>query len=108
LNKINPQIFREYDIRGVVGKDLTEGIIELIGKAFGTYLRKDGRKKVSLGRDCRLSSPAFAKAMTHGINSTGVDVVDIGMVTTPMVYFSLFNLDVEGGVMITASHNPSE
>ena len=108
MNNINPQIFREYDIRGVVGKDLTEGIIELIGKAFGTYLRKDGRKKVSLGRDCRLSSPAFAKAMTHGINSTGVDVVDIGMVTTPMVYFSLFNLDVEGGVMITASHNPSE
>ena len=108
MSQINPQIFREYDIRGVVGKDLTEGIIELIGKAFGTYLRKDGRKKVSLGRDCRLSSPAFAKAMTHGINSTGVDVVDIGMVTTPMVYFSLINLDVEGGVMITASHNPSE
>ena len=108
MNKINPQIFREYDIRGVVGKDLTEGIIENIGKAYGTYLRKEGKKRVSLGRDCRLSSPAFAKAMTHGINSTGVDVVDIGMVTTPMIYFSLFNLDVGGGVMITASHNPSE
>jgi phosphomannomutase/phosphoglucomutase len=105
---INPQIFREYDIRGVVEKDLTEGVIELIGKAYGTYIRKKGRKRVSLGRDCRLSSPSFAQAMTHGINSTGVDVLDIGMVTTPMVYFSLFNLVVEGGVMITASHNPSE
>ncbi len=108
MNRINPQIFREYDIRGVVEKDLTEEIIEIIGKAYGTYLTKEGKKKVSLGRDCRLSSPSFAKAMTHGINSTGVDVVDIGMVTTPMLYFSLFNIDVEGGVMITASHNPSE
>ena len=106
--KINPQIFREYDIRGVVGKDITEEIIENIGKAYGTYMKKSGKKKVSLGRDCRLSSPAFAKAMANGINSTGVDVLDIGMVTTPMIYFSLFNLDVEGGVMITASHNPSE
>jgi len=108
LIKINPQIFREYDIRGVVGKDITEEIIENIGKAYGTYMKKSGKKKVSLGRDCRLSSPAFAKAMANGINSTGVDVLDIGMVTTPMIYFSLFNLDVEGGVMITASHNPSE
>ncbi len=108
MNGINPQIFREYDIRGVVGKDLTEGVIELIGKAYGTYMRKKGKKRVSLGRDCRLSSPSFAKAMTQGINSTGVHVLDIGMVSTPMVYFSLFNLDVEGGVIITASHNPSE
>jgi phosphomannomutase/phosphoglucomutase len=108
LNKVNPQIFREYDIRGLVEKDLTEEVIELIGKAYGTYMIKRGQKRVSLGRDCRLSSPNFAKAMARGINSTGVDVLDIGMVTTPMVYFSLFNLDVEGGVMITASHNPSE
>jgi phosphomannomutase / phosphoglucomutase len=108
LNQINPQIFREYDIRGVVGEDLNEGIIERIGKAYGTYVGKLGKKKVSLGRDCRVSSPAFVKAMSHGITSTGIDVIDIGMVTTPMLYFSLFNLDVEGGIMITASHNPSE
>lgn len=108
MNLINPQIFREYDIRGVVGEDLNEEIIERIGKAYGTYVRKLGKKKVSLGRDCRLSSPAFAKAISDGITSTGVNVIDIGMVTTPMVYFSLFNLDVDGGVMITASHNPSE
>jgi phosphomannomutase / phosphoglucomutase len=108
LIRINPQIFREYDIRGIVGDDLNEEIIERIGKAYGTYMRKGGKKRASLGRDCRLSSPSLAKAMSRGITSTGVDVVDIGMVTTPMVYFSLFNLYVDGGVMITASHNPSE
>ncbi len=106
--RINPQIFREYDIRGIVGDDLNEEIIERIGKAYGTYMRKGGKKRASLGRDCRLSSPSLAEAMSRGITSTGVDVVDIGMVTTPMIYFSLFNLDVDGGVMITASHNPSE
>jgi phosphomannomutase/phosphoglucomutase len=108
LNQINPQIFREYDIRGVVGEDLNEGIIERIGKAYGSYMRRMGKKRVSLGRDCRLSSPAFAGAISDGITSTGINVIDIGMVTTPMVYFSLFNLDIDGGVMITASHNPSE
>lgn len=105
---INPQIFREYDIRGIVEKDLTEEVVETIGKAYGTYIRKQGKKRVTLGRDCRPSSPAFAKAITRGINSTGVDVVDIGMVSTPILYFSLFNLDVDGGVMVTASHNPAE
>jgi phosphomannomutase/phosphoglucomutase len=108
LNQINPQIFREYDIRGVVGEDLNEEIVERIGKAYGSYMRRMGKKRVSLGRDCRLSSPAFAGAISDGITSTGINVIDIGMVTTPMVYFSLFNLDIDGGVMITASHNPSE
>ncbi|MGQ0793750.1 MAG: phosphomannomutase/phosphoglucomutase [Deltaproteobacteria bacterium] len=106
--KINSRIFREYDIRGVVDQDLDSDVIETIGRAFGTYLQRRGRRKVSLGRDCRLSSPQFAEAMSRGIRSTGVDVVDIGMVSTPMLYFSLFNLDVEGGAMITASHNPGE
>ena len=105
---INPQIFREYDIRGIVDKDLNEDVLERIGKAFGTYVKEAGAGVVSIGRDCRLSSPAYAKAMARGINSTGVDVIDIGMVSTPMLYFSLYNLDVGGGVMITASHNPGE
>ncbi|HVY56166.1 MAG TPA: phosphomannomutase, partial [Thermodesulfobacteriota bacterium] len=105
---INPEIFREYDIRGIVDKDLNEDVLECIGKAYGTYVKEAGAKVVSVGRDCRLSSPAYAKAMTRGINSTGVDVIDIGMVSTPMLYFSLYNLDVDGGVMITASHNPGE
>ena len=105
---INPQIFREYDIRGIVDKDLNEDVLERIGKAYGTYMKDFGAKVVSIGRDCRLSSPDYSKAMSRGINSTGIDVIDIGMVSTPMLYFSLYNLDVGGGVMITASHNPGE
>src|SRR3990167_4317298 len=105
---INPQIFREYDIRGIVDIDLNEDVLERIGRAYGTYIKDFGARVVSIGRDCRLSSPAYSKAMTRGINSTGVDVIDIGMVSTPMLYFSLYNLDVGGGVMITASHNPGE
>ena len=105
---INPQIFREYDIRGIVDDDLNADVLERIGKAYGTYMKDYGAKVVSIGRDCRLSSPEYAKAMSRGINSTGIDVIDIGMVSTPMLYFSLYNLDVGGGVMITASHNPGE
>ncbi len=105
---INPQIFREYDIRGIVDIDLNEDVLERIGRAYGTYIKDFGAGVVSIGRDCRLSSPDYSKAMTRGINSTGVDVIDIGMVSTPMLYFSLYNLDVGGGVMITASHNPGE
>lgn len=108
MSKINPEIFREYDIRGIVGGDIDQEVFETIGKAFGSFLKDRGSKTVSLGRDCRLSSPELAGAMTEGIISTGVNVVDIGMVSTPMLYFSLFNLEVEGGVMITASHNPGE
>lgn len=105
---INPQIFREYDIRGIVDDDLNADVLERIGKAYGTYMKDYGANVVSIGRDCRLSSPEYAKAMSRGINSTGIDVIDIGMVSTPMLYFSLYNLDVGGGVMITASHNPGE
>lgn len=105
---INPQIFREYDIRGIVDKDLNTAVFERIGRAYGTYIKDYGANTISIGRDCRLSSPEYAEAMTRGITSTGIDVIDIGMVTTPMLYFSLYNLDVGGGVMITASHNPGE
>jgi phosphomannomutase/phosphoglucomutase len=105
---INPRIFREYDIRGVVDEDIDEVVVETIGKAYGTYMRKLGKDTVAIGHDCRLSSPKLSEAMITGITSAGVNVVDLGMVTTPMVYFSLFNLPVHGGVVITASHNPSE
>ncbi|HEX9665013.1 MAG TPA: phosphomannomutase/phosphoglucomutase [Thermodesulfobacteriota bacterium] len=105
---INPRIFREYDIRGVVDEDIDEAVVETIGKAYGTYMKKIGKDGVTIGHDCRLSSPNLSEAMITGITSAGVNVVDLGMVTTPMVYFSLFNLDVHGGVIITASHNPSQ
>jgi len=105
---INPGIFREYDIRGIAGVDIDEEVFELIGKAYGTYMKKLGASSISMGRDCRVTSPELSQAVARGINSTGLDVLDIGMVSTPMLYFSLYNLDVDGGVMITASHNPGE
>jgi phosphomannomutase/phosphoglucomutase len=105
---INPFIFREYDIRGVVESDLDERVVELIGKAFATYLQRQGGKKVSVGGDIRLSTERFRTALIKGLISSGVDVVDIGVVPTPVQYFSLFKLAVDGGIMITGSHNPPE
>jgi len=105
---MDAKIFREYDIRGIVGDDLTEEVVNLVGKAFGTYIQKGGGKKIVVGRDVRLSSEMFDHALSRGILSTGCDVISIGEVPTPVVYFSMFNLPVEGGVVVTASHNPKE
>ena len=105
---INPQIFREYDVRGIVGRDLTPDAIELLGQGYGTYVARHGVRTISLGYDARLSSPEFCEAITRGIVSTGVNVIQVGLVATPVLYFSMFHLDVDGGVMITGSHNPPE
>ena len=108
---INPAIFREYDIRGVWGKDLTEDVAERIGRAFAVYLKNTLEKekvKVSIGRDVRLSSSFILKALSQGLLTSGIDIVDIGVCPTPAQYFSLFHLPIEGGVMITGSHNPPE
>jgi phosphomannomutase/phosphoglucomutase len=106
--QINPQIFREYDIRGVVDKDLTPDVIRRLGQGFGTHMAKLGLKKLAVGRDGRLSSKAFSEALIQGLMSTGCDVVDIGICPTPVYYFSLFHLNKEGGMMVTGSHNPPE
>jgi len=105
---INPNIFREYDIRGIAEKDLTNETIELIGKAFGTFLGRKGLKKFTVGRDVRLSSERIKNALIKGINATGCDVIDIGEVPTPVLYFSIVHLNAGGGVMVTGSHNPIE
>ena len=105
---INPQIFREYDIRGLVDVDLTQESTELIGKSIGTYIYRNGGKTLTVGYDMRASSTPFRDSLIRGINSTGCDVIDIGMVPTPVAYFSLHHLKPDGGVMITGSHNPSE
>jgi phosphomannomutase / phosphoglucomutase len=105
---MNPQIFREYDIRGVAGSDFDAADVERIGLAFGTYVRQQGGKRLAVGRDHRLSSESFAAALTAGLRATGCDIVDIGLVPTPLLYFSLFHLNTDGGCMITASHNPAE
>jgi phosphomannomutase/phosphoglucomutase len=105
---INPHIFREYDIRGIVDQDLTPRVVELLGRGIGTRLRRSGGNRIVLGRDNRLSSPLFREAMARGLVSTGCQVVDLGMVATPLLYFALHTLETDGGVMITGSHNPPE
>ncbi|MCG8566934.1 MAG: phosphomannomutase, partial [Desulfobacterales bacterium] len=105
---MNPGIFREYDIRGVAGVDFSEDDVKLIGRAYGTMLRGQGRKRLSVGRDCRETSEAYSRAFIEGILSTGCDVVDIGVCPTPVLYFSIQHLELEGGGMVTASHNPPE
>ena len=98
---INPQIFREYDIRGLVDQDLTRDSVERIGKSIGTYISRNGGKTITVGYDMRVSSIPFRDSLICGINSTGCDVIDIGMVPTPVAYFSLHHLKPDGGVMIT-------
>ena len=105
---INPHIFRQYDIRGVAGRDLTPEVAELVGKAVGTHLLRKGRKKMSVGRDCRLSSPALAAGVIKGFRAVGCDVLDLGLCTTPAQYFSLHTTDAQGGIMVTGSHNPPD
>ena len=101
-------IFREYDIRGVVGTDLTVELAEKIGRAYGSAAVRAGAKAVAVGRDGRTSAPAMREAILKSLTGCGLDVVDIGVCPTPLKYFSLFTLPVGGGVMITASHNPPE
>ncbi|MEW6001882.1 MAG: phosphomannomutase/phosphoglucomutase [Nitrospirota bacterium] len=111
MSVLNPAIFREYDIRGVWGRDLTEEVIEKIGRAFAVCLRKVlGKRdiKISIGRDIRLSSPLMFDSLSRGLLASGIDIVDIGVCPTPLQYFSLFHLPLDGGVMITGSHNPPE
>jgi phosphomannomutase/phosphoglucomutase len=107
-NSVNPAIFRAYDIRGIVGKDLDGDVAARIGKAYGTLAVKKGLRKVSVGRDGRLSSDELTEALIAGIASTGVDVINIGVCPTPLLYYSLFSLEVDGGIMVTGSHNPSD
>ena len=105
---MNPEIFREYDIRGIAGKDITEEDVLLIGKATGTYFQQHGCTKVTVGRDCRLTSESYRTKIIEGLVSTGCEVTDIGICTSPVLYYSIQHLNQEGGVMVTASHNPKE
>ncbi len=105
---INPQIFRQYDIRGVAKRDLTDEVVELLGKAFGVFVKESGAGKVIVGMDNRLSSSRLRDAMIKGLLSVGCDVIDIGLVVTPVLYYSRIHFGVNGGVMITGSHNPPD
>ncbi len=105
---MNPNIFREYDIRGIVGQDLTEETVAVLGKAVGTFFNKNGAKRIAIGFDARVSSPVFERLLTEGFNSSGCDAVLIGRVPTPVLYHTVFTKSVDGGVMITGSHNPPD
>jgi len=112
--EINPAIFREYDIRGIAGRDLTPEFAEHLGQAYAQYVagRKPvggrARLKISVGRDCRLSSDSYADAIIRGVTSGGIDVVNIGVCPSPLTYFSVHHFDLDGAIMITGSHNPAD
>jgi phosphomannomutase/phosphoglucomutase len=102
-------IFRQYDIRGIVGRDLTPDVARAVGRAFAVYAREKGmRGPVAVGRDNRPSGPELRDALVSGLTTAGYDVVDIGVVPTPLLYWALHNVDVIGGIQITGSHNPPE
>lgn len=110
---VDPSMFREYDIRGFVDQNFTEPVLDQIGKAFGTLLAASrggdrGPGTLAVGRDVRISSPRYARALIAGLRSTGAEVVDVGQVPTPLVYFAVNQLDTDGGAAVTASHNPPQ
>ena len=104
---LNPEIFRQYDIRGIAGQDMDEEDVETLGKGIGTYLQRKGNIYVAVGRDCRLTSDAYAERLMEGLTATGCRVVDIGLCPTPVSYFAIRHLETQGCVMVTASHNPA-
>lgn len=108
---INPSIFREYDIRGIAGKDLSAAFAEKLGQTYATWaLKKSGKKELtfSVGRDCRLTSDEYAEALINGLRKAGINVIRIGVCPSPLTYFSVFHYNLDGAVMITGSHNPAE
>jgi phosphomannomutase/phosphoglucomutase len=112
--QIRPSIFREYDIRGIAGRDLSPEFAECLGQAYAMYIAKRtpvaGRKRltVSVGRDCRLTGESYAEALVRGMRKGGLDVIRLDVCPTPLTYFSIFHLDLDGGIMVTGSHNPAD
>ncbi|MEA1881481.1 MAG: phosphomannomutase/phosphoglucomutase [Candidatus Marinimicrobia bacterium] len=105
---LNKYIFREYDIRGKVSDDFPPDVVERLGKGFGTFIKRGGGQEIALSGDVRLTTPSLIEQYKKGILSTGVDVINIGILPTPANYYSMFLLDVAGAVQITGSHNPPE
>ena len=105
---MNPAIFREYDIRGIADKDYDVDFARTLGRAYGTHAVEQGKKRVSVGRDCRLTSEKYATALRQGLVASGLEVLDLGVCPTPLMYFSLYHFDLDGGLQVTGSHNPPE
>lgn len=108
MRAIEPHVFRAYDIRGLVGADFDAEWVHRLGLACGTLFRAEGSGVAVIGRDCRESSPEYAAALVQGLAETGVSVIDVGMVPTPFVYYAVKHYATRAGIMVTASHNPSE
>jgi phosphomannomutase / phosphoglucomutase len=105
---MNPQVFREYDIRGVVERDFDDDFVRDLGRAYATILHRAGKQTITIGRDCRLSSDPLRDLLLEGLLPAGINVVDVGVVPTPLLYFSVLHWKMDGGVMITGSHNAAE
>lgn len=105
---MNPHVFRQYDIRGHAARDFGDDFVEALGRSLGTFFSKRGLQRIAVGRDCRLSSPRLYAALSGGLRRTGINVVDIGIGPTPLLYFAVHELDLDGGVQITGSHNPPD
>ena len=105
---MNENIFREYDIRGVASTDLTDEVVLLIGKAFGYYLSQNNHKVMSVSGDIRHTTSRIKNVFITGVISQGIEVCDLGVLPTPVNYFSLYNTEIPNSVQITGSHNPSE
>lgn len=112
--QIKPSIFREYDIRGIAERDLSSDFAQALGRTYAAFIQSRkpvaGRKRltVSVGRDCRLTSDAYGAALMRGLRQGGLDVIELGVCPTPLTYFSIFHLDLDGGIMVTGSHNPAD
>src|SRR5208283_4068759 len=105
---MNSQVFREYDIRGIVANDFDDDFVVDLGRGYATLLHRAGKKTITLGRDCRLSSDRLRDRLVEGLLSGCINVVDVGVVPTPLLYFSVLSWKMDGGVMITGSHNAAE
>jgi len=108
MTTLPPEIFKAYDIRGIVGKTLTPEIVEVIGRSIGSELLERGRDTIVIGRDGRLSGPELSAALATGLRAAGVNVIDVGRVATPMLYFAAHHFDTLSGAMLTGSHNPPQ
>jgi len=108
MHNFNPTILRAYDIRGIYNENLTEKDAFILGKSFASYLHKIGKNKIAIGYDGRLSSPSLKESLIKGLKESGLKIYDIGVGPSPMLYFAIYHLDVDAGIMITGSHNPAE
>src|SRR5438093_1101667 len=105
---LNPHVFRAYDVRGLVGPDINPDLFRQVGRAYATLIRRNGGRQIAVGRDNRLSSNELKAGFVDGVRAAGIDVVDIGLVTTPLLYFATAHWKLDGGANITGSHNPIE